>query len=161
MMAKYMLKRNHCIYCSEDHKSDSCNAFLNQTLKERIHFLARTKIYYGSLQSMEDEHNPKSCNKRLSCITCKKKHPTSLHAYIPENKKVTGDWDHSQNDQEEVSDDVTFVSILGKAESKGISMGIVPVSMNYGKNGKQITYAMLDNCSQCSFVQGTVKQLWV
>ena len=39
MMAKYMLKRNHCIYCSEDHKSDSCNAFLNQTLKERIHFL--------------------------------------------------------------------------------------------------------------------------
>ena len=86
-----MLKRNHCINCSEDHKSDSCNAFLNQTLKERIHFLARTKIYYGSLQSMEDEHNPKSYNKRLSCITCKKKHPTPLHAYIPENKKDTGD----------------------------------------------------------------------
>ena len=38
-------------------------------------------------------------------------------------------------------------------------MGIVPVSMNYGKNGKQITYVMLDNCSQRSFVQGTVKQL--
>ena len=65
--------------------------------------------------------------------TCKKKHPTPLHAYIPENKKVTGDWDHSQNDQEEVSDDVKFVSILGKAESKGIRMGIVPVSMKYGK----------------------------
>ena len=80
MMAKYMLKRNHCIYCSEDHKSDSCNSFVNQTMKERIHFLARTKICCGSLQSMEDEHNPKSCKKRLSWIKLARK--STLHHYM-------------------------------------------------------------------------------
>ena len=42
----------------------------------------------------------KSCKKRLSCITCKERHPTPLHSYVPKNKKVNGDGNKSQNDQE-------------------------------------------------------------
>ena len=62
---------------------------MNETLKEMIKFLARKKICYGYLQPMEDGHNAKSCKKRQSCITCKERHPTPLHGYIPINKKVT------------------------------------------------------------------------
>ena len=54
------------------------------------------------IQPLEDEHNVKSCKKRLSCTNDKEKHPTPLHGYIPKNKKVTGDGNQSQNDQEEV-----------------------------------------------------------
>ena len=36
-------KSPDCICCSEDHILDRCNAFMNQTLKERIKFLARKK----------------------------------------------------------------------------------------------------------------------
>ena len=37
------------IYCTEDHKLDKCNAFINQTLKDRIKLLARNKICYQCL----------------------------------------------------------------------------------------------------------------
>ena len=41
-------------------------------------------------------------------------------------------------------------------------MCIVPVSIKYKNNGKQITHAMLDNCSQGSFVhEDVLKQLSV
>ena len=75
---------------------------MNQTLKERIKFLAKKKICYGCLQPMKDGHNAKSCKKRLSCITCKERAPTPLHGYIPKNKKVTGNGNQSQTNQEEV-----------------------------------------------------------
>ena len=116
---------------------------------------------------MEDGHNAKSCKKRLSCITCKERHPAPLHGYIPKNKKVTGDGNQSQTDQEEVKTsfiaDVECAGALAKSESKVISMCIVPVSIKYKNNAKQIaTYAMLDNCSQGSFVhEAVLKQLGV
>ena len=77
------------IYCGKDHILDRCDAFMNQTLKGKIKFLARKKICYGCLQPMENGHNARSCKKRLSCITCKEMHPTPLHGWIPKNKKVT------------------------------------------------------------------------
>ena len=154
-------KSADCIYCSEDYVLDRCNAFMNQTLKERIKFLARKKICYECLQPMEDGHNAMLCMKRLPCITCKERHPAPLHGYIPKNKKVTGDGSQSQNDQEEVESnfiaDVKCAIELGESGSKVISMCIVPVSIKYKNNGKQITtYAMLDNCSQGSFVHEAV-----
>ena len=134
---------------------------MNQTLKERIKFLARKKICYGCLKPMEDGHNATSHKKRLSCITCKERHPTPLHGYIPKNKKVTGDGNQSQTDQEQVKSnfiaDIKCASALGKSGSKVISMCIVPVSIKYKNNGKQITTcAMLDNCIQSSFVHEAV-----
>ena len=116
---------------------------------------------------MEDGHNAKSCKKRLSCITCTEGHPTPVHGYNPKNKKVIGDGNQSQNDQEEIEStfiaDVKCASTLKKSGSKVISMCIVPVSIKYENNGKQITtYAMLDNCSQVSFVHEVIlKQLGV
>ena len=116
---------------------------------------------------MEDEHNATSHKKRLSCITCKERHPTPLHNYIPKNKEVTGDGNQSQTDQEQVKStfiaDIKCASALGKSGSKVISMCIVPVSIKNKNNGEQITTcAMLDNCIQGSFVhEAVLKQLGV
>ena len=102
-----------------------------------------------------------------SCITCKERHPTPLHGYISKNKKVTGDGNQSQIDQEEVKSnfvaDIKCANALRKSGSKVTSMCIVPVSIKYKNNGKQVTrYAMLDNCSQGSFVhEAVLKQLGV
>ena len=87
--------------------------------------------------------------EEAACITCKKKHPTRLHGYIPKNKKVTDDGNQLQNDQEQVKSnfisDVKCASALEKLLSKVIGLFIAPVSMKYKNNGKQITtYAMLD-----------------
>ena len=101
------------------------------------------------------------------CITCKEGHPTPLYGHIPKNKKVTGNRNQSQNDQQEVKSnftgDVKCTSALGISGSKVISMCNVPVNIKCKKNGKQkTTYAMLDNCSQDSFVhEAVLKQLGV
>ena len=59
-------KSTDCIYCSEDQILDKCNAFMNETLKEMIKFLARKKICYGYLQLMEmgimQSHAKKGCH---------------------------------------------------------------------------------------------------
>ena len=110
---------------------------------------------------MEDGHNARSCKKRLSCTTCKERHPAPLHGCIPKNNKTTGDGNQSQIDQEEVKSnfvaDIKCASALEKSGSKVISMCIVPVTVEYKNNGKQITsYAMIDNSIQCSFVHEAV-----
>ena len=43
VMAHVQERSPDCIYCREDHILDRCNVFMNQTLKERIKFLARKK----------------------------------------------------------------------------------------------------------------------
>ena len=115
-------KSPDCIYCSEDHTLYRCNAFINQTLNPRIKSLARKRICYGCLQPMEDGHNAGSCKKRMSCITCKERDPTSLHGYVPKNKKVTGDGNQSQIDQDEVKSnfiaDVKCTSALGNQDQR-------------------------------------------
>ena len=59
-------KSTDCIYCGEDQILDKCNAFMNETLKEMIKFLARKKICYGYLQPMEmgimQSHAKKGCH---------------------------------------------------------------------------------------------------
>ena len=90
-----------------------------------------------------------------------------LHGYTPKNKKVTGDGNQSEIDQEEVQSnfiaDIKYTSILGKSGLMVISMCIVPVGIKCKNNSKQITtYAMLDNCSLGSFVhEAVLKQLGV
>ena len=83
-------------------------------------------ICYGCLSPMEDGHNAKSCKKKMNCITCNEKHATPLYGYIPKNNKVAGDWNQSQNNQEEVksnfTDDVKCANTLGKLGSKVISV---------------------------------------
>ena len=64
------------IYYSKDHKFYRWNAFMNQTLEERIRFFARKKICCGCLQPIGDRHNATSWKRRLSCVTCEEKQPT-------------------------------------------------------------------------------------
>ena len=59
--------------------------------------------------------------------------------------------------------DLKCASMTGKTRSKVISMGIVPVKVQHGDGKDMITtYAMLDNCSQGSFMHDNlVKELGV
>ena len=60
------------------------------------------------------------------------------------------------------NNDFKCASMTGKTESKVISMCIVPVKVKH-EDGKDTitTYAMLDNCSQGSFIHNLVKELGV
>lgn len=62
----------------------------NAEREEKV-FSKRKMMCFGWLQPMEDWHNETPCKKILLFTTCKEKHPTTLHGYIPKNKKFFGD----------------------------------------------------------------------
>ena len=118
---------------------------------------------------MTEGHNAKTCTQRLTCSSCKGNHPTPLRRYIPnkksetdENQTVNGGG-NLKNNFAGFNNDSKYASMRGKTGSKMISMCIVPVKVKYGDGKDMITtYAMLDNCSQGSFIHDNlVKELEV
>ena len=158
-----------CIYCNERHKLECCNSFMDKTLKERIKFLAKQKSCYGCLKPMTEGHNAKTCTQRLTCSSCKGNHPTFLHGYTP-NKKSKTDGNQAVDGEGNIksnfagfNNDLKCASMIGKTGSKVISMCIVPAKVKHETDKDTITtYAMLDNCSQGSFIHDNlVKELGV
>ena len=106
---------------------------------------------------MKQGHNTKTCDQRLSCRSCKGNHQTAMHGYIP-NDKLKTDSSTGQNGHKEIVNnyaDVTVITTQENLDKEIISMCIVPVKILHWKNIKKevLTYAMLDSCSQGSFIQ--------
>ena len=149
-------KVSNCIKCGDGHDLDNCEDFMSKGLKDRIKFLARKKYCFGCLQPMEKGHNAKTCTRRLSCRTCKGGHPTAMHGYVPKVKK-----EKSNQDQEHISNNFADMTVASKGNSNAIRMCIVPVKVYDSDKGREMmTYAMLDNCTQGSFIsESLVKQV--
>ena len=149
-----------CIYCSNrDHKLERCTDLMDKVLKERIRFLARKKLCYGCLTPMSDGHNASSCKHRMTCTKCNGNHPTLLHGYIPKSKLGKDEEARGKIEKDAIKSNfagfcnITSVSTKGSSSAKIISMCIVPVKIKREGIDKEIlTYAMLDNCSQGSFI---------
>ena len=106
---------------------------------------------------MKPKHNAKTCNKRLNCRTCSGVHPTAMDGYVPKRKVDVQDDQRSNENTESVTNSLANVRILStvvKHQSKMISMCIVHVKVRAAAQGKDVlTYAMLDSCSQRSFIR--------
>ena len=93
--------------------------------------LFHNKLCYGSISVISVNHNARNCKNRKESKVCKKRHPTSLHGYKAEKSKVK---QLDGNSSEESK--VTVNSATANTKSDVIR-----------------TYAMLDNCSQATFMQ--------
>ena len=146
-----------CVNCGENHQLDGCLKFMDIDLKDRINFLSKKKHGFGCLQPMKPQHNDKTCNKRFNCRTCSDGHLTAVHGYVPKRKKDAQDGQMSNENNESLANifvDLKTLSTVEKHQTKVISMCIVPVKVKSTAQGKDVlTYAMLDNCSQGSFIQ--------
>ena len=163
-------KSENCCYCDEQHKLDRCDKSIEVTLKERIKFFTKKRYCYGCLQPMSDSHNARACKRWLSCSSCKGNHPTHLHCYIPKVMKDKADGSQDNSDSGNIKsnyatldNDVKCASTTAKSGSKVISMCIVPVKIKHGGSNKMVTtYAVLDNCSQGSFIlDSAIKKLGI
>ena len=111
-------------------------------------------------------HNARTCNDREICHICKKKYPTGLHGYNPKQKARDDNFSAS-----EVTQNVTFknncakfddLSCSASCSDEIVSMCIVPVKIRYVNKRKEvITYALLNNCSQGTFVEDITHKLEV
>ena len=106
---------------------------------------------------MKTKNNATNCHKRLNCRTCSGGHPTAMHYYV---RKMKEDAQMSNENDESVTNslaDVKTLSTVEKHQTKVISMCIVPVKVRAAAQGKDVlTYAMLENGSQGSFIREAV-----
>ena len=153
-----------CINCNGNHKLENCKEFMEKPLKERIKFLMRQKRCYGCLEPMSDGRNTKTCTSNLMCSSCKGNHPTLLHGYVPKDRRSTdvGDQDPKKTDEVLKNsfaglDDLKCAATSKEHGSNVISMCVVPVKVKHEHGANEVTtYAMLDNCSQGSFIHDSV-----
>ena len=137
---------------------------MQKTLKERIKFLMRQKQCYGCLEPMSDSHNAKTCTSKLVWSSCEGNHPTLLDGYVLKDKRSTDGGDKDPKKTEEAIknsfaglDDLKCAATSKEHESYVISMCVVPVKVKHEHGANDVaTYAMLDNCSQGSFIHDSL-----
>ena len=102
--------------------------------------------------------------------SCKRNYPTPLHGYVPKDKRSTdiGDQDPKKTDEARKNsfaglDDLKHAATSKEYGSNVISMFVNPVKVKHEHGANEVTtYAMLDNCSQGSFIHNLlVKKLGV
>ena len=98
------------------------------------------------------------------CSSCQGNYPTPLHGYVPNTKRSTNGSDQDPKETEEALknsfaglDDLNRAAISKEHGSNVISMCLVPVRVKHEYGANEITtYAMLDNCSQGSFIHDSL-----
>ena len=123
-----------CYLCGGVHVVEDCEEYLSKDVNERHKIIFRQKLCFSCLTPVTSDHLAKSCQSKRKCRVCNSGHPTTLH----------GDKAKSVN-HSSLEDDV-------------ISMCVVPVLLHHKDNPrKQVTvYALLDDCSQATFIQGDI-----
>ena len=146
-----------CINCCQKHGLDHCEDFLSKSLDDRNAFLTQNKLCYGCCNPMTPNHNASTCTDRCVCRICGKKHPTCLHGYKPKRRQADYEnWRNYANGSQETQP-TQFKDVRISTATTGtedcISMCVVPIKIRSSNSGKVVaTYAMLDNCSQGTFV---------
>ena len=146
-----------CVACQKKHPLDKCESIMEKPLDERIRIFRKGKLCYGCPKPITKDHNAKNCQQRLTCRTCAACHPKILHGYVPKVKKdssqsAANSECSSRNTAGE--ENVTCASVNGNFDAVVISMCVVPIKISHQNCETTIrTYAMLDNCSQASFIK--------
>ena len=140
---------NQCPLCTSHHDIEVCPQYLKLSVTERRRLLFQKHLCFCCLQPTSSIHTAKTCDKRKTCSTCGKSHPTSLNGYVKKESLVS------------VKEPNSFVngcclsseSFYSKFSSS-ISLCIVPVVLSHLSNPEISfnTYALLDNGSQGTFI---------
>lgn len=116
---------------------------MDMTLNDRMNLLSKKRHCFGCLQPLKPQHT-NTCDNRFNCRTCS----GGIVVYVSKKKKNAEDFQRSKG--ESVANtfaDLKTPSAAEKHQTKVITMCIVALKKDV------LTFAMLDNCSQGSFIQ--------
>ena len=151
---------------------NNCTIFNEQTVEEGSRTLAKNKFCYGCYMPITADHNPRTCSNRMICKIYNQKHPTSLHGYVPKRRGGSNSATTSAANPIEIDNlgasSAPIVSKFAEMDmkcasagipAKIISMCVVPVKIGHVGTKKEVsTPAMLDNCSQGTFMKENIKK---
>ncbi|MEL7338835.1 MAG: DUF1759 domain-containing protein [Bacteroidota bacterium] len=137
-----------CPLCGLSHDLDECTQFLAKSVDDRSTFVAEKKLCFGCYTAISSTHTVRTCPSRRICKHCNGKHPSGLHGYIPKKRNDTT----LRKDVPLKKEEQQVTNYATRLEDS-VSMCVVPVKIR--KEGTEQdfhTFAMLDNCSQGTFV---------
>ena len=125
-----------CSLCNSEHQLQSCDQFSLMPIREREEFVKQQHLCFGCLTPTSSKHYSRVCKDRLVCSICSGNHPTLLH-----------------RDRKEGN--VTVAHTKAKtSQIKVVNLSVVPVEVWHkaDPSHKVKTYALLDECSEGTFV---------
>ena len=144
-------KPPQCPLCNSSHDLDECRNFNEMEVQGRSKFLSKQKLCYRCYEKILQSHTAHNCPIRRTCKICAGKHKTGLHGSKSKgdnssddkaSEKIKSNWANISNNQ---------CAAIGPGQV--LSMCVLPVKVQHKKSNKEIiTFAMLDNCSQGTFV---------
>ena len=125
---------NHpCLCCGDiNHNFEHCPEYLALPLSERRKFVFHNRLCFSCLAPTTPTHNGKTCTQKRTCQKCSQMHPTCLQHFS--------------------------VSHIRQPGGNATSLPIVPVIVHHKDHPDQTVsvYAMLDECSQGTFIKDSV-----
>ena len=80
------LRAIKCLYCAEEHHTDSCEELNCLSYEDRRQFIFERGLCFGCLRW---GHKFSTCAKKLPCRVCRGRHPTPLHKGRPSSSSAT------------------------------------------------------------------------
>ncbi|XP_056001985.1 uncharacterized protein LOC125664373 [Ostrea edulis] len=137
-----------CTFCQETHTMDMCKKkYITLSLKDRYTFLKSKGLCFGCLRS---GHLKSNCQRKLSCVHCKKLHPSVLH--VDPQKKNEGYGIPSHLNSGNGATALSVAAHMEAGDSVKQALPIVPVRLKSKCSDKYLTtYAFLDSGSNATF----------
>ena len=144
-----------CANCQLNHDLDDCPEFKKLSIKGRKAFLFKNRLCFGCYKATSATHKVQTCNAKRKCDVCNDLHPTLLHIFS-EDVREPVDVVAVASTGCEIRDDRRGGNVLPT-----VSLCIVPVNIRHQSNPCVImtVYAMLDNCSEGTFVTEEVTDM--
>lgn len=149
-----------CLCCSKNnHSMDSCYFFKNKSITDRENFIKEKNICFGCLNSTD--HRSRDCNSKLTCDTCQKLHPTSLHKQSPDTEvsiPVNPSPPPESTDSSTLntsSEPTANAFNIKNSLSNKVLCPAVPVAIRRKNSDKFVyTYMGLDNFATACYIDG-------
>ena len=155
-------KKKPCHLCSGDHHLNFCRDFLKKKLDEKTQYIMQERLCFGCLRP---NHLSKDCKLKMTCKSCGKPHPSSLHNDNWRPKDSQNEASPEATRTAGVKDTVVTVNQVDSSGTKFDSTSmIVPVyvASTDSPQREQLVYAMLDTQSDACFItESTCERLQV
>lgn len=142
----------YCMMCNKSNNLDECRNYLKGSLEDRKAYVKENGLCFACLIPTSSDHRARSCQRRLVCKTCNRKHPTSLHDVRLEHRQAY----HAGNQNTEPK------SLISLATATGDSCTVMPVVQvrmwnQRDPHNERVIYAALDSLSSACFIS---KEVW-
>lgn len=158
-----------CTYCKENHYLYLCKDFIELDPQERSDFVQSKRLCFNCLWP---GHSVMYCRHTTSCRICKRKHHTLLHVQKKEatnentrpraneresTRSITDETDRPRSSANEVENSDQTRQILSHVSTRGHVTLLATALVNIETpRGAQTVRALIDPCSQESFISETV-----